>query len=375
MKDLLGNKKNSEKWAKNNKNYEYYKSNLINLNKVKKPEIITTEKVKHNDTYFNPILQKYNNINLDSKIAQNDKNNIINSIINSRDYQLSKEQTYNIINLEDKLKGFENHPDYPKPKDIIKSRKKILYNPKSFNILSNLPLNIHHYDKPENRPNITSKSESPIYKTIENSRHIKDYDIISNRYKHFNEEKSKIDQTKNKINTAKLFFKRNYYNPIKGTFYNDEKEKEFQKKRYETQLIWGHEKIKNMPKCAKGKSDVYNLITTHVVDPVEMNRLLKEEKDKKQRHLIRNKFEKFYRERNFSKDFQDETRKKNKVSFERFKIEDKRQYNIISLKDKPYQENKKNVNKGYQTVWETILRGANENNTFDKKQIYREPYD
>ena len=116
-----------------------------------------------------------------------------------------------------------------------------------------------------------------------------------------------------------------------------------------------------MPKCAKGKSDVYNLITTHVVDPVEMNRLLKEEKDKKQRHLIRNKFEKFYRERNFSKDFQDETRKKNKVSFERFKIEDKRQYNIISLKDKPYQENKKNVNKGY--------------NTFDKKQIYREPYD
>ena len=28
-----------------------------------------------------------------------------------------------------------------------------------------------------------------------------------------------------------------------------------------------------------------------------------------------------------------------------------------------------------QTVWETILSGANSNNTFDKKQIYRDPYD
>ena len=375
MKEILENKKSKEEWEKNIKDYEYNKKNVIDWSKIKKPELITAEKVKEIDIYFNPILQKYNNISLNSKMVKKEKDEIINSIITSRDYQLSKEQTYNIINLEDKLKGFEKYPNYPKQKDIIKSRKKIIYHPKNFNILSNIPLDIHHYDKPENRPKITSKSESPNFKTLPNIPFYKDYDIISNRYKFFNEEKNIVDKAINKIHTAKLFFKKNDYNPIKGSYFNNEKEKEFQKKRLQTQLTWGKEKFKNMPKCAKGKSDVYNLITTHVVDPIEMNRILKEEKDRIQRYGIRYQLEKFYRNRNFSQDFQDEMRNNNKVSFERFKIEDQRQYNILNLKDKPYKEHCKNVTKGYQTVWETILSGANNNNTFDKKQIYRDPYD
>ena len=375
MKEILENKKSKEEWEKNIKDYEYNKKNVIDWSKIKKPELITAEKVKEIDIYFNPILQKYNNISLNSKMVKKEKDEIINSIITSRDYQLSKEQTYNIINLEDKLKGFEKYPNYPKQKDIIKSRKKIIYHPKNFNILSNIPLDIHHYDKPENRPKITSKSESPNFKTLPNIPFYKDYDIISNRYKFFNEEKNIVDKAINKIHTAKLFFKKNDYNPIKGCYFNDEKEKEYQKKRLQTQLTWGKEKFKNMPKCAKGKSDVYNLITTHVVDPIEMDRILKEEKDRIQRYGIRYQLEKFYRNRNFSQDFQDEMRNNNKVSFERFKIEDQRQYNILNLKDKPYKEHSKNVTKGYQTVWETILSGANNNNTFDKKQIYRDPYD
>ena len=375
MKEILENKKSKEEWEKNIKDYEYNKKNVIDWSKIKKPELITAEKVKEIDIYFNPILQKYNNISLNSKMVKKEKDEIINSIITSRDYQLSKEQTYNIINLEDKLKGFEKYPNYPKQKDIIKSRKKIIYHPKNFNILSNIPLDIHHYDKPENRPKITSKSESPNFKTLPNIPFYKDYDIISNRYKFFNEEKNIVDKAINKIHTAKLFFKKNDYNPIKGCYFNNEKEKEFQKRRLQTQLTWGKEKFKNMPKCAKGKSDVYNLITTHVVDPIEMDRILKEEKDRIQRYGIRYQLEKFYRNRNFSQDFQDEMRNNNKVSFERFKIEDQRQYNILNLKDKPYKEHSKNVTKGYQTVWETILSGANNNNTFDKKQIYRDPYD
>ena len=374
MKEFLENKKIQEDFDKNIKNYEYNKKNPIKWEKFEKPEQITESKIKQNDIYFNPILQKYNNINLESKIIQKEKNEIIKSIIKSRDSQLSKEQAFNIINLQDKLKGFENHPDYPKQKDIT-FKKKIKLNRKSFNILSNLPLNIHHYDKPENRPNKTNKSESPRYKTISNIRHHKDYDIISNRYKHFNEEKNKIDQEINKINTARIFFKKNDYNPIKGSYFDEEKEKEFLRKRYETQLTWGQEKMKNMPKCAKGKSDVYNLITTDIVDPIEMNRLLKEEKDKKQRYELRYKLEKYYRDRNISKDAINENRKKNKVSFERFKIQDQRQYNIISLNERPYKEHAKNIKKGYQTIWETILSGANNNNTFDKKEIFRDPYD
>ena len=40
----------------------------------------------------------------------------------------------------------------------------------------------------------------------------------------------------------------------------------------------GKEKIKNMPKCAKGSSDVYNLISLKIIEQKEFNRILKDEK-------------------------------------------------------------------------------------------------
>ena len=113
MKDLLKNNEKSDiDWRNEIKNYKSWKNNTIDWKKIRQNDIITTEKVKKNDVYYNPILQKYNNINLDSQISQKEKNDIINSIVKRKDYQLSKEQTYNLVNLQDKLKGFENHPDY-----------------------------------------------------------------------------------------------------------------------------------------------------------------------------------------------------------------------------------------------------------------------
>lgn len=367
MKNILEQQNDKQEWSRNIKNYENRKKN-IEFKKIERPELVTKSKVLQNDTYFNPILQKYNNINLDSKIIQKEKNELMNKIIKSRDNQLKNEQVYNIINLHDNLKGFENHPDYPKEEDIVKTNKKRLYRQKYY---TNLPF---YKENSEYRIPLTYKSQSKSQKKMSYLTYNKDYDIISTRYKHYNDEKNKIDKEMNKFNTAKIFYKNNDYNPIKGVYYNDEKEEEFQKKRYETMLTWGQEQIKKLPKCAKGKSNVYNLITTDIVDPVEMNRLIKEEKDKKQRYEIRYKLEKYYRDRSLSKNSLDEVRNKNKVSFQRYKVEDQRQYNIINFKDKPYKEHAKDV-KGYQTIWETILVGGNDNNTFNKKDIYRDPYD
>ena len=64
MKEIFENKKSKEEWEKNIKNYEYNKKNIIDWSKIKKPELITAEKVKETDIYFNPILQTYNNISL-----------------------------------------------------------------------------------------------------------------------------------------------------------------------------------------------------------------------------------------------------------------------------------------------------------------------
>ena len=65
-----------------------------------------------------------------------------------------------MINFENKLKGMESHPDYPKEKPWY-----FRPNPDSlaeYNILSNLPLHEHHYAAPDKRP-------KPVVKVRENN--------------------------------------------------------------------------------------------------------------------------------------------------------------------------------------------------------------
>jgi hypothetical protein len=97
------------------KKYDYNRTHL-KWGKNPCPEKITHKMVKQNDLTFNPILQKYNDNEYDKQLRQKEKSNIFTAIIENQDNQLKNEQYYNIINLQDRLKGLENQPNYPKKK-------------------------------------------------------------------------------------------------------------------------------------------------------------------------------------------------------------------------------------------------------------------
>ena len=375
MKEILNHTQSYDyNWENQIKKYDYNRTHLA-WEKNPSPEKITNKMVKYNDIVFNPILQKYNDDAYDKSLRQKEKSAIISSIITNQDNQLKKEQTFNIINLQDRLKGFEKHPNYPVKKDLINKRKNINYDKKNYNILSNLPLSEHHYDKPENRPKCTTGEYQHKPKYSYKFMQDRDFDIISTKYKNFNDEKVKVDKEIAKIQTAKIFYKNNDYNPIKGVYFNEEKEKAYQAKAKEEQKNWGKEKFRNMPKCAKGRSDVYNLISLKIVDPQEYNRILKDEKNKKKRYEIRNKIEDYYKEKNLMQQDKEENKLKEKDIYQRYKEQDKRQYDIIDLKERPYKEFAKKMKKQKYEGWDKILQGAGKNNTFKTKSIYKDPYD
>lgn len=58
-----------------------------------------------------------------------------------------------MITLKDRLKGFENHPDYPKEKAGVRQKKTESTNV-NYNILSGKNFQEQHYLRPEKRPNI-----------------------------------------------------------------------------------------------------------------------------------------------------------------------------------------------------------------------------
>jgi len=106
-----------------------------------------------------------------------------------------------------------------------------------------------------------------------------------------------------------------------------------------------------------------------------MDRMIQEEKNKRQRYEIRYKIEKYYRDENMKQLDKQENRKDGKASYLRYKEQDNRQYDIIDLREKPYNEHKDIIKTGGISNWQKIIDGAGKNNTFNKKQIYKDPYD
>ena len=197
MKDILNHTQSyNYNWSTQIKNYDFYRTHLP-WDKSPLPPRVTTKMVKQNDKCFDLILQKYNDKQYENSLNQKEKKELYSTIIKNQDKQLKVEQTFNIINLQDRLKGFENHPDCPKQKDLINKRKKINYDIKNYNIISNLPLTIHHYDKPENRPKVVENEKKNVVKKSKQylfGNQQRDYDIISAKYKCYNDEKVQLDK-------------------------------------------------------------------------------------------------------------------------------------------------------------------------------------
>ena len=162
-----------------------YNKEVREIPKEYYPQKITHKMVIDNNNIFNPVTQKYSNNELDKAIRIEEKKNMINKIATDYDNQLRNEQTYDIINLTDRLSALNYHEALPEgPHSINKEISKAPYN-----ILSNLPLNVHHYNKPELRPNVSDDDINGSKKNKVNKNNYRDYNIINNRYFDFNKEK------------------------------------------------------------------------------------------------------------------------------------------------------------------------------------------
>lgn len=69
--------------------------------------------------------------------------NSVEVLAQNKDNALRYEQTYNILNFDNKLKGLESRPDYPKEKPwYFRPGKDTIVN---YNIISNNDMKDHHF--------------------------------------------------------------------------------------------------------------------------------------------------------------------------------------------------------------------------------------
>jgi len=111
---------------------------------------VTEKQVKKSETVYNPITQKYNDPSTEAVARKNEYDNFISTLAKNKDNALRYEQTYNVLNFENKLAGLEDRPDYPKEKPWY--FRPSLDSMVDYNIVTNYDLQEHFYDKPEKRP-------------------------------------------------------------------------------------------------------------------------------------------------------------------------------------------------------------------------------
>ena len=350
-------------WSDDIKKYDYNKKHL-QWGANPKPQIMKEKYIKSLDLYFNPITQKYKDKNYDKELKKIEERKLKERISLNYDNELRVIQTYDIINLQDRLKGFENHPDYPLLKRNYRKIKKLNQlstKNKNYNILSNIDLNDHCFDKSKNSPadfNIRNRIGNYMEKL--NLKQYKDYNIISNKYKNYDKEKKDIDNEIKLLDSSQKFFKSRDYDAIRGVYVDEEKEKRFQE-----------EKKNKLDQLKHIKRDtVFNPFNNQIFDKEKFDEENKKIESKKYRYSLRQEIEKFIHQEELRKDIVKNNSIKKKLIYQRFKPIDKRGYDVITGKQKFNMYKNSLSCRSIQKPWEMIKNGVNDNETLSTKKLY-----
>lgn len=346
-------------WGNNVKAYHQNKKQLNWSNNVM-PRFITNKMMKEKDHKYNPVIQQYYDEAINKSIESSEKANLKHSLSQYYDNSLRYQQTFDLINLTDRLKGFENHANYPhasKPKQKINKETTRA----SYNILSNISLNQHSPLPPEMR-NFNEVSAPITKQHIISAFLYKDYDIISNRYINNHDQKTLIDHQINELNASKQLKERNGYDFINGRAYNKEIQDKYNNKTNQ------HKKIIT-------KSPLYNPVNNSVLDEQRLTLLDQKKQNKILRYQVKQSTEQYYKDKAINEDLKKECRMKNHQSYSRYRAFDQRGYEAIN-----HQRNfgyyRKNFNlKNDKSDWEIIQKNTSDKGTFNTKQIYKPLYD
>ena len=126
-----------------------------------------------------------------------------------------------------------------------------------------------------------------------------------------------------------------------------------------------------------GNQIAINPINNKVYNEEEQNRLDEKESNKKNRYKLKDNIEDYYRSLDYNKELKEKNYIDNRISYAKFKTSDERGYDIINLRNNysQYKDGADRKIRQLKTDWELIKDGCGENETFSKKDIFKEPYD
>lgn len=198
---------------------------------------------------FDPVLQRFREDGAEQRACAAEGADAVARLNQSKVRQFQNVQTHDVINHEPVLRGAESLDRGGSPSAFSAASGtgpsgKSQRSRTGFNIISNLDKAHHHFVHPSLRP----AAEVPVVAQSGFAQQtVKDFDIVSNRYKDLHEERSTVDAEQQKRLAAKKYWESHNFDPVSCRFYEPTKEAAFAEKRAALELEHGSDRQQRLP--------------------------------------------------------------------------------------------------------------------------------
>jgi len=343
-------------WAEEIRQYERSKREVVHEDLLHRENQITLTagEVAHKERLFDPVLQRFRDDGTETRKRSQEDKDRVGHLNRARDIQIIREQPFNIISHESHLESiapgmdpemrYTEGPPFRPPNNL------------DFNIVSNLPLEQHHWEKPGARPQFVEK--------VRRTRKIpaclvKDYNIVSNRYLQDHDAKIVRDKRAYLLEGVAKYNAVNRLHPITQQCTNPHHESRMREcdDARVVEVSLRHEAVQ--PPSYQGRAAaLHDMITNEPINPEVLAMVDMAEKERKERYRNRHVKEHNQHVQDMKGDHITQVRKLNRVSHARHAIPLKRGHDIVTNltygHGPKYQESYEPYAKPPLSLWETV---------------------
>ena len=307
------------------------------------PPRMTRYAKSREETEYHPILQSFRDQPRESAAKAREDTQRIVSINQARDKQIATECRFDILTFADKRAALPK-PPAPGAADMLAPFNPLAERPTfrhpldscyQYNIVSNLPLNEHHYTAPALRPKVKEPLPNGGKPRLQHMAALpRDFNILSNRYVEQHDAKVHLEREIQRRTAAQKYWETHDYDPLEGKYIHPEKEAAFQTMMAGELAKQPTRSFNRLPpSLQKGEGFVYD-ITTHQVKSDELySAEQRKEEAKIERHAHTWARDAMMMSDGLERSVLAETRSVNRQSHTRYVDNFKYGYNIIDHRD------------------------------------------
>mmetsp|Transcript_2967 Transcript_2967/g.7572 ORF Transcript_2967/g.7572 Transcript_2967/m.7572 type:complete len:426 (+) Transcript_2967:61-1338(+) len=317
-------------WAADIKQYERERRHDVHPGLVAgAPANLDAAATARAERAFDPVTQRFRCAQREKAQQEfEDKERVVH-LNRAQDVQLLRQHPTSIVNhgsvLEALSTAHNSGTSQKKPSLTLTMPSKVA----DYNIVSNLPSEVHHWAAPDDRPQPALEGE-PRQRKVP-AVLIKDFDIVTTRYKASHEEKAERDKQLLLLEAAVKHRSRNRFNPISQTLREPRQEanlRAWEDARVAATIFAAQQQ--KTPGLKLRPSELYDMVTLEEKESETLSLLDQAQASRKSRYRARHQIDAALRENGEHFEEMNTLSKLEQISYERFAETARRGYNIVT---------------------------------------------